>query len=74
MGIPKIRHEKNRAGVDGDFEFERTPPILDPNTNEVYFNVSFKFSSDIKSDDLDALGHDNIFTDLAEKLRSAAKI
>lgn len=69
MGIPKIRHEKNRAGVDGDFEFERTPPILDPNTNEVYFNVSFKFSPDIKSDDLEALGHDKIFTALAEKLR-----
>ena len=69
MGIPKIKHEKNRAGVDGDFEFERTPPILDPNTNEVYFNVSFKFSPDIKSDDLEVLGHDKIFTALAEKLR-----
>ena len=69
MGIPKIKHEKNRAGVDGNFEFERTPPILDPNTNEVYFNVSFKFSPDIKSDDLEALGHDKIFTALAEKLR-----
>ena len=38
-------------------------------TAEIYFNISFKFSPDIKPDDLEALGHDKIFTALSEKLR-----
>lgn len=66
--IPKIKHEKRRAGVEGNFEFERSPIML-TEEGSPYFNISFKFSPEIKGEDLEALGHDKIFTALAEKLR-----